>query len=157
MGEGQAGGSVSRIVAMREHGHPVGVIAQRFGLTYAQVYDVLAEAHIADDWMALLYGQYTPPTPGSKEEREVRAMSRKEGIVRAYQYGWPVRRIWDEFQCSSLLMYAVLSEAGIPRRRRAYGSNGMTDDQRRQFRKLRYTGDMTAAEARVAVGASPTP
>lgn len=157
MGEGQAGGSVSRIVAMREHGHPVGVIAQRFGLTYMQVYDVLAEAHMADDWMALLYGQYTPPTPGTKEERAARMAAKKAEVARAYKEGWVLRDILREFHCSQEIVYEAIKEAGIPRRRRAYGSNGMTDDQRRQFRKLRYTGDMTVAEARVAVGASPTP
>lgn len=142
---------------MREHGHPVGVIAQRFGLTYAQVYDVLAEAGMADDWMAVLYRAPAPALPPTTtEERAARQAARKARIAMAYRDGKPLLAILREFHCAQKLVYDALAEAGVPRRRRANSSNGLTEDQRRQFRKLRYTGDMSVAEARAAVGAPLT-
>lgn len=122
MGEGEGSRRVTEIVAMRQRGHPLPLIAARFGITTQRVYGILRDAGAAEGCLHILYGDHVPKPVVRRADRAAELRERRTGIVAAYKDGMPVFKIMDRYHCSKQHVYEVISEAGVKPRGRQNGA-----------------------------------
>lgn len=137
--------TTQRILAMREHGHPIGTIAARFGLDYGQVFDVLRTHGAAEDWLCVLYGDHSAVRSPDREVRATARTARDDDIAAAYQRGDSLRKICAAFRAGPKTVYAVLDKRDIPRRMPDLPP--MSAEQKQVYRKLRRMPELLRDEA----------
>ena len=145
--------TTQRILALREHGHPIGTIAARFGLDYGQVFDVLRTHGAAEDWLCVLYGDHSAVRLPDRETRAAARPERDNDIVVAYQRGDSLRKICAAFRAGPKTVYAALDKRGIPRRMPDLPP--MSAEQKQVYRKLRRSPELLRDQAVAAALGAP--